>query len=143
MDRAYTSEYLLIDARDAVSGKKYFCPVCDGKLNFYPGKKISAHFKHARGVPKEQKEQCELYTITNAYSLLQEEIFARQRIRIVIENEKDNFVFKMKFPLIRSHLLDMQINDKYFNYFCNELNDFLLNSIHLLPSRSNNDVKVP
>ena len=143
MDKAYNSEYCIINARDAVSGKNYYCPVCNGKLHFYPGRKRIPHFRHSKEVPREQKEHCELYTITNAYSLLQEEIFARQRIRIVIENEKDNFVFKMKFPLIRSHLLDMQINDKYFNYFCNELNDFLLNSIHLLPSRSNNDVKVP
>ncbi|MDN7228187.1 competence protein CoiA family protein [Planococcus sp. N064] len=142
MDKAYTSEYYIVDARDAVSGKNYYCPNCNGKLHFYPGRQRIPHFRHSKGVPREQKELCELYTRSNTYSLLHEEFVARQQIRMVIEKENNNFVFKMKFPIIQRNLLDLQIYDKYFNYYCVEINDFSLNSINLLPSRLNNDVKI-
>lgn len=143
MEIAYTSEFQIINAKDAISGKKYYCPFCNGKLHFYPGKKRIPHFRHAKGVPIEQKERCELYASTNNHGIYVDEVFARQRIRLAIEKNSDNFKFKLKFPIIQKDLLNMQIYDKYFDYSCNELKGFKLNSIQLLPSRMNNDVEVP
>lgn len=143
MEIAYTSEYQIINARDAISGKKYYCPVCNGGLHFYSGTKQISHFRHAKGVLIEQKERCELYSSIKNYSLYSDEFFARQRIRLSIEKVSDNFVFNLKFPVIRKDLLNMQIYDKYFDYYCNELEDFKLNSIQLLPSRMHTNVKVP
>lgn len=143
MDIAHTSDYQLVNARNAVNGKTYYCPVCNGRLYFYAGLKQIPHFRHSKGVPIEQKEQCELYAGVNSNSQYFEENFARQRIRMIIDKINDSFIFKMKFPMIRKELLDMQINDKYFNYYCSELKSFSLNSIQLLPSRMNNDIEVP
>lgn len=143
MEVAYTSDCKIINASEAISGKKYYCPVCNGRLHFYPGKKRIPHFRHAKGVPLEQKERCELYAGTNNHGLYAEEVYARQRIRLAIEKVNNNFVFKLKFPIIHKDLLNMQIYDKYFDYYCTELKEFKLNSIQLLPSRMHTDVKVP
>ncbi len=144
MDKAYTADEQLIEAKDAIQGRKYYCPCCRGLLHFYPGHERISHFRHAKGGPDYQKDACELYSknliIDNMYS---QEIAAKQRVRLIIEKESNMYRFKVKFPLIRHGFLNMQIHNKYFSYSCKEIDELDFNVVHLLPSRANCEVEVP
>lgn len=137
MDKAYTSDYQLIGAKDAVKGRRYFCPNCAGILHFYLGNKQISHFRHARGVPDYQKEACELYSNKlGEGSIYNQEIAAKQSIRLIIEKSSNCYIFKVKFPIVRQEFLQMQIQNKYFSYHCQEIKHFDLNTVRLLPSRA-------
>lgn len=144
MDKAYTSDYQLINAKDAVPGRKYFCPSCNGEFNYYPGTKNTSHFRHKESVPKAIKDACELYTNNlGEHSIYEKEFTAQQSVRLVLVQKNDKYIFKLKFPLINQIAMKMQNQDLYFNYHCLQLPSFRLNTVNLLPVRQNNEIEVP
>lgn len=144
MDIAYSADYQIILAGNAVKGRRYYCPVCNGILHFYPGKTNAPHFRHSQSVPVEIRNSCELYSQNfGAASIYEDEFLARQKVRLVVEKLEDEYIFKLKFPLIKQADLQMQLNNLYFSYQCKQINNFNLNTVQLLPTRKTNEVAVP
>ncbi|WP_303969623.1 hypothetical protein [Sporosarcina ureae] len=144
MDFAYTLEKQLIQAKNAVSGLKYYCPYCRCQVIFYPGKVMVSHFRHMKGEKNYSKELCELYSnslsIDNVYNL---ETVANQGVRLIIERNSKDYKFFLKFPLINKEITLNQIQKSYYSYSCREIVDFEFNIVNLLPSRNNNVIEVP
>ncbi|MFS0876110.1 hypothetical protein [Solibacillus isronensis] len=144
MDIAYSADYQIISAQNAVKGRRYFCPVCNSTLHFYPGKTNAPHFRHSHSVPVEIRNSCELYSQNfGAASIYEDEFLARQNVRLVVGKIDDEYIFKLKFPLIKQAYLQMQMNNLYFSYQCKQIHDFNLNTVQLLPTRKMNEVVVP
>lgn len=144
MDRAYTADYQLIKAENAVKGRKYFCPACNGELHFYPGTINIPHFRHGKGVPKEVKDACELYSQNlDERNMYDQEYIARQSVRLVINEYNGEYQFELKFPLLQQSNIRMQNNDMYFNYHCEQIPDFQFNTVRLLPARQDCEIEVP
>lgn len=144
MDIAYSADYKIISAQNAVKGRRYYCPVCNGELHFFPGKKNAPHFRHGKDVPSEVKDNCELYSQNfGEFHIYDEEISARQRVRLILEKNGDEYRFSLKFPLIKKVYLEMQLNNLYFSYRCKQIKELDLNTVKLLPTRKMNDVMVP
>lgn len=137
MDKAYTADYKLITTQQAVKGKKYFCPICNGALHFYPGTKNTPHFRHGKGVPEEVKANCELYSQgLGGYNMYNQEFIARQKVRLVLYKKDEDYTFHLKFPLIQKSFVNAQLNNIYFTYHCQEIPEFQFNTVRLLPVRS-------
>lgn len=142
MNVAYSANYRLITAREAIKGRKYFCTVCNNDVIFCHGEKRIPYFKHTHNNPGEI--DCEFYSKSvSANSIYEDEFSARQKIRLAIERLDDEYQFKLIFPLIKSQYLKNQLKNSYFSYRCKEVDDFDLNVVHLLPSRKRNDEIVP
>lgn len=140
MDRAYTAEYKLIFAREAIKGKKYFCPACNGKLIFCSGDFNAPHFRHSNGTQKELAIACELYSRgLGEDSSYENEIRARQSIRIVLNKMDDIFKFELKFPILNQPLNSIS----YFQYTVNGIKDLVIHSTHLHTSRRFLNYSVP
>ncbi|MGE6755530.1 hypothetical protein ACQKFO_19115 [Rossellomorea sp. NPDC071047] len=145
MDRAYTADYQLIKAVDAVKGRKYFCSFCNSELHFYPGTKNKPHFRHGKHVPKEVKDTCELYSQNlGDYSLQEQEIVAQQCVRLELKKQNNDYQFELVFPLIQqSEAIKMQQNNMYFTYYCEQLTAFKLNTVLMLPARKHCSFAAP
>lgn len=144
MDIAYSADYRIVSADKAVIGRKYYCPVCNGKLEFVPGRRYAPYFRHGKGVPSEIKENCELYSKKfGEFNIYNQEFAERQKVRLIIEKQEREYIFKLKFPLINREDMQMQLNNLYFSYQCKEIPDFDLNTAQLLPTRKTNEYKVP
>lgn len=144
MNIAYTAEYQIIEAKNANKGRKYFCPVCNGELHFFPGKTNAPHFRHSKGVSNEVKDRCELYSRNFVdITVYREEIAAQQKVRIVVVKQKDEYLFRLKFPLLKKENVKMQLKNLYFSYTCEQLENFNLNIINLLPARNMNEHEAP
>ncbi|MBH0166753.1 hypothetical protein IHV12_17670 [Fictibacillus sp. 7GRE50] len=146
MDRAYTADYQLIKANEAFKGRSYFCPICNGTLHFYPGTTNVPHFRHGKGVPEEIKTNCELYSQGfGESSLFDEELLARQRVRLVLNKIDQEYMFQLKFPIIRQSNVNVNIHidNLYYTYQCREIPELKLNSVRLLPTRKASEEEVP
>ncbi|WP_411738909.1 hypothetical protein [Peribacillus sp. S4] len=144
MDRAYTADYQLITALQAIKGRLYFCPRCNGALHFYPGTKNTPHFRHGKGVPEEVKAACELYSQSlGEYTMYDQELAARQRVRLVLKKQDEEYIFQLKFPLINQLNVNMQRHNMYYTYHCEQISEFQLNTVRLLPARPACEQDVP
>lgn len=144
MNIAYSADYKIVFAANAIKGRRYYCPVCNGKLHFYPGKKNVPHFRHGKGVSKEVKNNCELYSAKfSEFNMYDQEFEASQGVRLVLEKNNSEYSFSLKFPLIKKFHSDMQIHNLYFSYKCKQLKNFELNTVNLLPTRKLNCIPVP
>lgn len=144
MDIAYSADYQLITTQDAVKGRRYFCPLCNGALHFYPGKRNTPHFRHGKGVPDEVKAACELYSQgVGEYSMYDQELRARQKVRLVLKKEGQDYMFQLNFPLIKQFNVNMQLQNLYYTYYCEQIPDFEFNTIRLLPARAASEHEVP
>lgn len=144
MNVAYTADYKIISAKQAVKGQSYFCPVCNGKLQFFSGKINIPHFRHGKGVSNETKAYCELYSKNfEEHTMYEYEYSARQKVRLLLAKNEEGYVFSLKFPLIKQENVNMLTNNLYFSYQCKQLLEFKLNTVHLLLSRKNNEYVVP
>lgn len=140
MDRAYTLDYKLIFANEAVKGRKYFCPACKGVLHYYPGIKNAPHFRHSKGVPKVVKDACELYSRgLDENSIYDNESRARQKTRLVLLKNDEEFQLELKFPLLNQ----MLNKNQYIIYSIEEVKECVIHSIHLHSSRKKLNYSVP
>lgn len=140
MDRAYTADYKLVFANEAVKGKNYFCPACNGILHFYPGTTNAPHFRHSKGVPKVVKEACELYSQgLGENSIYENEIRARQKVRLALLKNEGEFQFELKFPLLNQ----MLNTNQYITYSIEEIIECVIHSIQLHSSRKKLNYSVP
>lgn len=145
MHYAYNSENNLVSANKALKYEIYECPVCGGKLSFHPGKKNKPHFRHKDYVAKEIEKLCELYVPTpSLFNYFEEEDLANQRIRVVICPINNGYSFSLRFPSIEDKFTPRVIfDDIYFNYYCEEVDSFILNNKRLLLSIDECLVNVP
>lgn len=145
MDRAYTADYRLIFTNEAKKGKTYFCPSCNGVLDFYPGKYNKPHFRHKRGVPEEIRQACELYSPTlSTFNNFEQEELANQQVRLVVMPNNSSYNFFLRFPCIESKFTSRVIyDDLYFTYYCDEIENLNLNNKNLLSSINECLMEVP
>jgi hypothetical protein len=144
MDRAYSADYQLINAQQAIKGRSYFCPICNGALHFFPGTKNTPHFRHGKGVPEEIKAACELYSQSLVESTMyDQEFLACQGVRLVLKKKDNEYIFQLKFPLIKQSNVNMQRYNMYYTYHCEEISEFQLNTVRLLPARPASEQEVP
>ncbi|MED3804478.1 hypothetical protein P4562_21495 [Lysinibacillus xylanilyticus] len=134
MDYAYTSENKLISASEAFKREDYECPVCRGRLHFFPGKSNKPHFRHTKDVPKAIKQACELYSFSlSTFNHFEQEELANQQVRLVVTPNNSSYNISLRFPRIESKFTSRVIyDDLYFNYYCDELDNLVLNNKNLL-----------
>lgn len=142
---AYSKGNKLISANEAFKQGSYVCPICRGRLRFIPGKVIKSHFRHSKGVPEEIKKACELYSFSNtSFNHLKQEELANQQIRLVISPSKNSYTIYLRFPRIKEKNISRVIyDDLYFNYYCDEIEDFVMNNKNLMYSNSESLIEVP
>ena len=145
MDYAYTSENKLISASEAFKHEDYECPVCRGRLHFFPGKSNKPHFRHTKDVPKAIKQECELYSFSlSAFNHMNQEELANQQIRLVVTPNNSSYNISLRFPLIDAKFTSRVVyDDLYFNYYCAELDNLVLNNKGLLYSVNESLKEVP
>ncbi|WP_342543130.1 hypothetical protein MHH33_05160 [Paenisporosarcina sp. FSL H8-0542] len=134
MEYAYTSENKLISSSEAFKRGDYECPVCRGRLNFFPGKSNKPHFRHTKDVPKAIKQACELYSFTlSTFNHFEQEELANQQVRLVVTPNNSSYNFSLRFPFIEAKFTSRVIyDDLYFNYYCDEFDNLTLNNKSLL-----------
>lgn len=139
MDRAYTADYKLVFANEAVKGT-YYCPSCNGILIFCQGENRVSYFRHKSENSKAVKEACELYSRNfSGNSIYDNELRARQKVRLALLKRVAEFQFELKFPLLNQ----MQNNNQYITFSIEEVKDCVIHSIHLHPSRKKLNYSVP
>lgn len=145
MEYAYTSENKLISSSDAFKHGNYECPVCRGRLQFFPGKSNKPHFRHTKDVPKAIKQACELYSSTlSTFNHFEQEELANQQVRLVVTPNNSSYNFSLRFPCIEAKFTSRVIyDDLYFNYYCDEVENLILNNKSLLFSINECLIEVP